>query len=275
LADRTAVSQLSFWDGAKGRGPFDFNRMNTALVEKAEPNLITFSADIRLISGGPDGRRYLTDDDSAVRAFWCNTSLRPRGDAEMHGLYTGGRQVRSRYAVAPSRMQYRPEVYASPVPLLEWPILDASEPVDIPEKIKLSNARTSNSTGNVPPGWILTVSGEDLPNDDLPLLHPADRTQTLTRLSLNTQFLAGIYLWSVSAPWVIGIVATTRWEVQADISFQAPADLEDETWTYIVHVAPYVAKQNAVLIDPVRPANQVGISAWPPGNTAHLAKLTY
>lgn len=279
-ADRTAVSSSAFWAPGQVASLFDRHRNITDLITGAE-NLITLNADIRLISGGAQGRLYLGDpEDSAVTGFWCNTVRPPPSGADITGTYTNGRQVRVAYAAQLSRPHRAPPQYSDPalVTPIVPPLLDGSrdDGVGEPGDIKLAGSMTETSSTNNAPGWTLTATGEDLPNVPVPLYHPVSGTDTLTRVQLDTQFRAGLYLWSKSAPWVIGIAGTIDWGLAGDLSIQVTSENDDDHWAVPTVNAPLQTTRGPLTGGgQVRPADQAGICVWPPCSLNHLAMFTY
>jgi hypothetical protein len=275
VQDRTRVSDDGLWDPGRSRfGPFATAGNGEAqFVDNAEIPFIELDADFRLISGGPDGLRYIRDLNEAIQGYWCNNIIRKIGEADLTGTYTQNHTYRVLYAAKANPSASQPTRYGPDDPLTDigGPIWDGTLPCEPPPSLRLAGASTDESDNNVPPGLLITARADDKPHDFVPLYHPSDRTSALVHFAVDMRFMAAFYLCSLSAPAVIGIACVIGWRVEAEINYQPPGGSRDR-WSAQAIQVPHVTKYPTLSLDPVQPADRAKIMVWGPGSVDHIAK---
>lgn len=277
VADRSAASDAGLWNTNRPLGPVRSDRGvgEAAFASDPTADSMNLDADFRLVSGGADGRRYISDLSGAIRGYWCNNIVRKKGEAELAGKYKGGQTVQALYA-AKFNPGARPRDYGPHDVLDEigGPIWDGTTPCDPPDSIRLAGATTQVSANNASPGLLITARAGDAPSDGVPLYYPADNTSTLTELKVDLRFMAAFYVCSESAPAVIGIVCKIPWRLEAEFLYQPPSvpTAPNARWTAYPLRTPHTTKGATLELDPVQPADQAGIMVWEPGSVDHMAK---
>ena len=104
----------------------------------------------------------------------------------------------------------------------------------------------------------------------------------MTQFRLDHSFRAGFCVWTESAPWIIGVVATIDWSVEGACAITAKVAIPDdrdyasrEYWKDRITEQPMVKRQETKKYMPMAPADAAGIEVWPPGNLSHMARRTY
>jgi hypothetical protein len=277
VKDRSAASDAGLWNTSRPLGPVrsDHGLGEATFASDPTVNSMNLDADFHLISGGADGRRYISDLDGAIRGYWCNNIVRRKGEAELTGTYSGGQTVRALYA---ARLNHgaRPVNYGpNDIPDdIGGPIWDGTFPCDPPDSVRLANATTQVSANNVPKGLLITGQAGDAPSDGVPLYYPYDNTSTLTKLTVDMRFMAAFYLCSQSAPAVIGIACTIPWRLEAEFLYQPPSNPDEPNaqWAAYPVRTPHTIKFPTLALDPVQPADRANIMVWEPGSVDHMAK---
>jgi hypothetical protein len=267
-SDRTEVSVDSFVPADKS--PFvdsgEYGETETATIT----DTIRFDTAVRLISGGADGRMYI---DSAVDGYWCNNIKNEMPEVE--ATYTGGKGLRSAFILergsANAAHRYRQQNYIYTA--INGQLWDGVEAIETPKDILLARSESTKLPAHEGSGMILTAIGEDHPNDLIPLKYPVPGPiSTLTWFRVNQAYVAGLYLWSASAPWTIGIVCTVSWGARLGYNITASPPPHEDPWAYSV-TERSVTKDPIRRCDPVLPADRAGIQVWEPGGLQHAIKL--
>ncbi len=286
LEDRTKTNENSFIPG--NVAPFGFAGEYGETDVGTYEDTIQFDADIRVISGGPDGRLYLSEATGAIGARWCNNMKNE--DAEFQASYTEGKTVYSAYILRQvtrhkahliSDHENQTQIFG--------PLWDGSESIEGPEEIKLSTAETKIRPVNHGAGCVFTATCRDHPNGYLPVYYPrpGSKKHPLTGFSINQQFTAAIYLWSASAPWVIGIACTMPWGAQVKYDVEVkPKKVEptqdnentegqeakELSWNF-TQLIRSVNKDDATRLSPLEPADRASIQVWEPSGLDHLVQF--
>lgn len=273
VQDRTTVSDAGLWNSSRISGPYRTDPYpGEAEILYDGTSMIDLDADFRLISGGPDGMRYIGDLSGAIRGYWCNNIVRHTGKADLSGTYTQGHTYQVLYG-AKAGSASQPVLYPPNAVLTDigGPIWDGTPPCEPPDSMRLAEATTVVSASSSPPGLLITARAQDSPNDFVPLWHPSGNTITLTRLTVDMRFMAAFYLCSQSALSVIGIACTIGWRVEADLTYQPPSG-SNTRWSVQVATAPHVSKLATLPLKPVQSADLAQVMVWAPGSVNHIAK---
>jgi hypothetical protein len=262
LKDRTQVTDDSFISDQTS--PFVFSKPYGETEVGTEIDTISFDVDIRVVSGGPDGKLYA---DQAIGLRWCNNILNEDSEAEAH--YTGGKSVYSAYimnTVIRHTLHLMDDMQSET--LILGQILDTSEPVKAPEELNLATAHTAMKDDGKA-GYVFTATCRDHPNKIMPLFYPRPgERQVLTGFRINEQFTAAVYLWSKSAPWAIGIACTMAWgtDLQYDIEGNPGSE---ENWQFWQRERR-AQRGPARALDQITAADRAGIQVWEPGAADHF-----
>lgn len=269
-ADRTAMNVDAFAKKSE-TAPFSYNQEpygETEVGSNEGTRVIAFDADIKLISGGDDGRLYVRD---AIRAGWCN-NIRNE-DAELTASYTGGKIVYSAYITKAMEANVLGFMAAdSEYTQIIGPVWDGQEPINEAREIMPSHGVGTIHDAVGGNGSIVTITIEDNPNKNAPLEHPGGGEQMMTGFRIDHQFVAAAFVRTKSAPWVIGVAYKLPWHTLLEYDVQSKQDRKNGGWK-AEQKARIAALGDPKVYQSLKAADRAGVQVWEPGGADHFVVI--